>query len=238
MRLRNPVLLFAMAAAALAAFALPAAAQQVKVLDDYTMTREDLDELEARLGVKLKSGYNTMLSAGEYRFQLNYLKCAPEDVEALNSAVRLIAPRSTVIRTQTGAYELIAGDPELARNVILSLDGVGPLEKGKLIPLQLPEEWVITGEAYFDFAQIEMLKKSYGKGITDVMSQVIRAGGTGRIQISYMLCDNATSAEFVFGKIYANKADTRSVKRLGKLVIDISSDNPELIPQAMAYFKN
>lgn len=238
MRLRNRVLIAVISVAALAAFALTAVAQQVKVLDDYTLTREDLDELEARLGVMLKSGYNTVLSAGEYRFQLNYLKCAPDDVEALNSAVRLIAPRSTVVRTQSGAYELIAGDPNLARSVILSLDGVGLLEKGKLIPLQLPEDWVITGEAYFDFAQIEMLKKSYGKGITDVMSQVIRAGGAGRIQLSYMLCDNATSAEFVYGKIYANKADTRSVKRLGKLVIEASSDNPELIPQVMAYFKN
>lgn len=238
MNIRNRIMLIAICVAAIAASALPAVAQQVKVIDDYTLTREDLDELESRLGVELKSGYNAVLSADDYRFQLNYLKCAAEDVEALNSAVRLIAPRSTVIRTQSGAYELIAGDPQLARSVLLSLDGVGLLEKGKLIPLQLPEDWVITGEAYFDFAQIEMLKKSYGKGIIDVMSQVIRAGGAGRIQVSYMLCDNATSAEFVYGKIYANKADTRSVKRLGKLVIDASSDNPELIPQVIAYFKN
>ena len=230
------IVLIAMAAQIAAATA--AAAQQVKVLDEYTLTREDLDMLEERLGVELISGYNSVLSAGDYRFQLNYLKCSYEDVEALQAAVRLIAPRSTVARTGSGVYEIIAGDEILARSVLLSLDGVGVLEKGKLIPLQLKDEWLVTGEAYFGFGELETLKKSYGKGIVDVMSQVIRAGGDGRIQISYMLCDNSTSAEFVFGKIYANKPDTRSVKRLGKLVIDVNADNPELVEPVMALFKN
>ena len=214
-----------------------AVAQPVQVISEHKLTSSEVVSMTDRLGIDILDGYNNLYSCQGFQYQINFLKCTPSNVSELAEILQQIAPKSTLARTIDGVYEIITADQILARNVLLSLDGVSILEKGKLIPLQLPIEWLITAETFAESQDILLLNKSSQGSIVEVFNQVIRTGATERVQINYILCADLGSAERVFGVKFASAKHPRALKRIGRLVIEVIATNPDIVSEIMDYFK-
>ncbi len=212
-------------------------AQPVQVVSEHRLTPADLAEMTERFSVEILAGYNNVYRCQGFQYQINFLKCAPAKVSELVDLLQQIAPRSTLARTNNGVFEIITVDSFLARSVLLNLEDVSVLERGKLIPLQLPLEWLITAETFTGTQDIALLNKSHQNGIVEVFNQIIRTGAADRVQISYILCVDLASAERVFGLRFAAAKHPRSVKRIGKLVIEVIATNPETVGTVMSYFE-
>jgi len=212
-------------------------AQPVQTVSEYRLAEQDLQNLTERLGIEIFAGFNNIYRFQGLQFQLNYLKCAPVDVEELMGVMQQLAPKNTLARTYEGVYEIITLDHRLARKILLNLDDISLLEKGKLIPMQLPGDWMITAEIYPGYGDLRKLEKSLGKGLVEMLNQVIRVSGGERVQINYFHCDTRENAERIFGVLFAASPRPRSVRRLGALVIEVVTTNSETIDEVMSFFR-
>lgn len=215
----------------------PILAQPVQVVSEYRLTPADLAEMTERFSIDILAGYNNVYRCQGFQYQINFLKCSPAKVSELVDLLQQIAPRSTLARTSDGVFEVITVDSFLARSVLLNLEDISVLERGKLIPLQLPLEWLITAETFTSKPDIELLNKSHQNGIVEVFNQIIRTGAVDRVQVNYILCMDLASAERVFSLRFTAAKHPRSVKRIGKLVIEVIATNPETVGTVMNYFE-
>jgi hypothetical protein len=220
----------------IAVFGNCAVAQPVEVVKEYTLTADDVQTMTDKLGVEILAGFNNVYRCQGFQYQVNYLACAPASVAELAGVMQQFAPKSTLARTMDGVYEIITLDPLLARRVLLSLDDISILEKAKLIPPQLPSDWLVTAEAFTKGQDLDMMNRSHGGGIVEVFNQILRTSAGDRVQVTYFYCNDFEVAKRVFGIRFAASDHPRSVKRIGKLVIDIATSNPQAVEDVMVYF--
>ncbi|MEP0814992.1 MAG: hypothetical protein HRF49_10050 [bacterium] len=210
--------------------------EPVTVVSEYTLTAEELTALSDKFGTGITAGFYNVYRAGEFQYQLNFLKCKPSDVDALMEAVRLTDQRATLVKSSSGIYEVITPEAGLARRVILALPDVSKLEQAKIIPPQLPGEWMLTGEHYSDSKELKLLEEKVGPGIVQALNQVFLPGVTKRVVVNYLLCDSAEHAQMVYATVAARKSIPGSTLRFGTLVIEIVSDDESRVKDIRRLF--
>lgn len=219
-------------------------AGQVEIVREYKLTSVDLLSLENRLGVEIIAGYNNVYRYRGFQYQLNYLLCDAGDVNTLLAIIRQIAPKNTYARTKSGVYEIITRESWLARHILIALNDIPLIEKGKIIPPDLPDGWFISSELYinamsFSVSGIEGMSAPADiltEGVSEIFSQVISPGSAERIQVNYILCESRVKADDLYAAFMLRNPDPRSALRFGTLVIEISTDKREYIETVREFF--
>jgi len=183
------------AAVLIAPFATAAYAQPVEVVSEYELTADDLVTMTEKLGVDILGGFNNVYRCQGFQYGLNYLSCAGSNVLGLADVMQQLSLKSTLARTNGGVYEIITLDPTLARRILLSLEDISVLDKAKLIPSQLPEDWLVTAETFTVGNDLEMMNRSHGGEILEVFNQILRTSGGDRVQITYFYCKDVEASE-------------------------------------------